>query len=108
MSFISRTFPALALLVLGALLAMYLVPGELEQMKWEVPGMPDTYPVEQLCRPVFLGVLCFLPFVAAVRYAFMGTMDRYMTRNFVSYFLMCTLILLLIYIIRKQFHISIQ
>ena len=99
MSFISRTFPALALLVLGALLAMYLVPGELEQMKWEVPGMPDTYPVEQLCRPVFLGVLCFLPFVAAVRYAFMGTMDRYMTRNFVSYFLMCTMILLLIYIL---------
>lgn len=99
MSFIRRSLPAVVLLVLGSLLAMYLVPGELEQMKWEVPGMPSTYPVEQLCRPIFLGLLCFLPFIGAVFYSFMGTMDRYMTRNFISYFLMCTLILLLIYIL---------
>lgn len=99
MSFISRTFPALALLVLGALLAMYLVPIELEQMKWEVPGRPEDYPIEQVFRPVLLTILCFLPFVGAVIYGFMGTMDRYMTRNFISYFLMCTMILLLIYIL---------
>ncbi len=99
MSFIQRTFPALVLLVLGALLALYLVPSELEQMKWEVPGMPETYPIEQLCRPIFLGLLCFLPFLGALAYAFMGTMDRYMSRNFITYFLMCTLILLLIYIL---------
>ncbi len=99
MSFIQRILPALILLVLGALLALYIVPIELEQMRWEVPGMPSTYPVEQLCRPVLLALLCFLPFIGAVCYAFMGTMDRYMTRNFVSYFLMCTLILLLIYIL---------
>lgn len=99
MSFIRRSLPAVVLLVLGSLLAMYLVPGELEQMKWEVPGMPSSYPVEQLCRPIFLGLLCFLPFIGAVFYSFMGTMDRYMTRNFITYFLMCTLILLLIYIL---------
>lgn len=89
----------LILLVLGTLLAMYLVPGELEQMQWEVPGMPESYPVEQKCRPIFLLVLCYIPAFGALAYACMGTMDRYMSRNFISYFLMCTLILLLIYIL---------
>ena len=99
MSFIRRILPALTLLILGTLLALYIVPIELEQMRWEVPGMPSTYPVEQLCRPIFLAILCYLPFLGAVFYGFMGTMDRYMTRNFITYFLMCTLILLLIYIL---------
>ena len=99
MSIIRNSLPAIILFILGVLLACYLVPIELEQMKWEVPGMPETYPIEQLCRPIFLGALCFLPFVGAVLYSFMGTMDRYMTRNFVSYFLMCTMIMLLIYIL---------
>ena len=94
-----RCLPAVVLFVLGCLLAAFLVPSELEQMQWEVPGMPDSYPIEQMCRPVFLGVLCFLPFIGALGYSFMGTMDRYMSRNFISYFLMCTLILLLIYIL---------
>ncbi len=99
MSFIRHSLPAIILLILGTLLALYLVPGELEQMKWEVPGMPETYPVEQLCRPVLLGLLCYLPFIGAAMYMFMGTMDRYMVRNFVLYFLMCTMIMLLIYIL---------
>ena len=99
MSFLRNSLPAVILFVLGSLLAWYLVPIELEQMKWEVPGMPESYPVEQLCRPVFLGLLCYLPFMGACMYACMGTMDRYMTRNFVSYFLMCTMIMLLIYIL---------
>lgn len=68
-------------------------------MQWEVPGMPESYPLEQKCRPLFLLVLCYIPFIGAVAYAFMGTMDRYMSRNFIGYFLMCTLILLLIYIL---------
>lgn len=99
MSAISRILPAIILFALGTLLALYLVPGELEQMKWEVPGMPESYPIEQLLRPILLGLLCYLPAAGAVFYMFMGTMDRYMCRNFVSYFLMCTLILLLIYIL---------
>ena len=78
-----RMMPALVLFVLGSVLALWLVPIELEQMKWEVPGMPDSYPVEQMCRPVFLALLCFLPFLGAMGYAFMGTMDRYMSRNFI-------------------------
>lgn len=99
MSFIRNSVPAVILLILGTLLAYYLVPVELEQMKWEVPGMPESYPLEQLFRPILLGLLCYLPFIGALLYMFMGTMDRYMCRNFVSYFLMCTMIMLLIYIL---------
>lgn len=91
--------PALVLVVLGTLLASYLVPSELEQMQWEVPGMPESYPIEQKCRPLFLLVLCYVPFLGAIAYGSMDTMDRYMSRNFISYFLMCTLILLLIYVL---------
>ncbi len=98
MNILRKSLPALVLLVLGVLLAFQLVPQELEQMKYEVPGMPETYPIEQKCRPVFLLLLCMLPFIGAVAYSFMGTMTRYVSRCFITYFLMCTLILLLIYI----------
>ena len=99
MSRLMRLRPFLILLVLGAALAFCVVPVELEQMRWEIPGMLDTYPLEQLLRPILLGTLCLIPALVALGYAFMGTMDRYVTRNFVTYFLMCTLILLLIYIL---------
>ncbi len=96
---LTRFLPALIFGILGTLLAMYLVPGELEQMQWEVPGMPDSYPIEQKMRPILLMLLCYIPCIGAVAYGFMGTMDRYMSRNFITYFLMCTLILLLIYML---------
>ena len=56
----------LVLFLIGTLLAWYLVPAELEQMKWEVPGMPESYPIEQKCRPIFLLILCYLPFICAI------------------------------------------
>lgn len=96
-SFFQRFMPAVLLLLLGVLLAAYLVPQELEMMKWEVPGMPESYPIEQQMRPILLLVLCFIPFIGGVVYGMMGTMDRYVSRVFINYFLLCTLILLLIY-----------
>ncbi len=98
-NFFSRILPLIVLSALGTLLAMYLVPGELEQMQWEIPGMPESYPIEQKLRPILLLVLCYIPAFGALVYAFMGTMDRYLSRNFITYFLMCTLILLLIYML---------
>ncbi len=83
----------------GTLLALYLVPGELEQMSWEVAGMPESYPVEQKCRPILLLLLCYIPLAGALVYSFMGTMDRYVSRCFINYFLLCTAILLLIYML---------
>ena len=86
-------------LVGGTLLALVLVPGELEQMRWEVAGMPESYPLEQKFRPILLLVLCYIPLLGAMFYAFMGTMDRYVSRCFINYFLLCTAILLLIYML---------
>lgn len=99
MAFIKRMMPVLIWLLIGTVMALYLVPEELAQMEYEVPGMPESYPIEQKCRPILLLLLCYLPFIGTVIYSMMGTMDRYMTRNFITYFLMCTLILLLIYIL---------
>ena len=83
----------------GTLLAMHLVPAEWEQMRWEVSGMPESYPIEQKLRPFLLLALCYLPALGALAYTFMGTMDRYMSRSFINYFLLCTAILLLIYML---------
>ncbi len=83
----------------GTLLALILVPSELEQMRWEVSGMPESYPLEQKFRPILLLVLCYIPLLGALVYAMMGTMDRYMSRTFINYFLLCTAILLLIYML---------
>lgn len=97
--FIKRCLPALILLILGTGLAALLVPNELEQMRWEVAGMPDSYPIEQKMRPLLLLLLCYIPFIGAIFYACMGTMSRYIARNFISYFLLCTGILMMIYIL---------
>lgn len=68
-------------------------------MQWEIAGMPTSYPIEQKMRPILLALLCFIPFIGAIFYACMSTMSRYISRNFITYFLMCTLIMLLIYIL---------
>lgn len=99
----SATLKNLILILLcflgGTLLAMVLVPSEWEQMRWEVSGMPESYPMEQKCRPLFLLLLCYLPFLGSLVYSCMGTMDRYVSRVFVNYCTLCTLILLLIYLL---------
>ena len=96
---LKRLLLSLLLLALGSLMASYLVPGEWEQMRWEVSGMPESYPLEQKCRPFLLLLLCYLPFLGSLFYAFMGTMDRYISRCYINYFLLCTAILLLIYML---------
>ncbi len=98
-TWLSRSIPAIVLLLLGTVVASFTVPYELEQMRWEIPGMPESYPIEQLMRPILLTLLCYIPFLGAVLYAFLGTMDRYMTRHFVMHFLLCTGILLSIYLL---------
>ncbi len=83
----------------GTLLALHLVPNELEQMRWEIAGMPESYPLEQKFRPILLLLLCYVPFLAALPYTLMDTMDRYVSRCYINYFFLCTAILLLIYLL---------
>ncbi|MCC8020486.1 MAG: LptF/LptG family permease [Akkermansia sp.] len=96
---LKRWLPAVLFLLLGVILSASLVPNELERMQWEIPGMPASYPVEQKCRPVFLSVMSFLPFIGAMAYAFMDTLARYVSRVFISTFLLCTAILTLIWLL---------
>ncbi len=96
---IRKFVPALVLFILGSLLAAYLVPKEWAQMVWEIPGSPDAYPLAQKMRPYLLLAGCYLPALGAVVYGFMGTMDRYISRCFISSFLLCTAILTLIWLL---------
>ncbi len=98
-SLLKRWLPAGIFFLLGVALSGSLVPNELERMQWELPGMPDSYPIEQKCRPFFLLILSFLPFISATVYGFMGTMSRYVSRVFISTFLLCTAILTLIWLL---------
>ncbi len=99
LTLLQRNIPTLILFVLGSIFAYFLVPIELEQMRWEVAGMPESYPMEQKMRLILLSLLCYIPFIGAICYSLMGTMSRYVARNFISYFLLCTGILMLIYIL---------
>ena len=96
---IRKFIPALVLFILGSLLAAYLVPKEWAQMIWEIPGSPDAYPLAQKMRPYLLLAGCYLPAFGAIVYGFMGTMDRYISRCFISSFLLCTAILTLIWLL---------
>ena len=98
-AFLKNTLLVLVFLAVGTLMALYLVPGELEQMRWEISGMPESYPLEQKCRPILLLLLCYLPFLGALVYSRMGTMDRYVSRCYINYFVLCTAILLTIYLL---------
>jgi len=97
-AFLSKIKFPLIFLSSGILFAFLLIPYELEQMHWEVPGMPASYPIEQMMRPILLFFLCFIPFIGSIIYGSMGTMSRYIAKSFIHYFLLCTIIMLMIYI----------
>lgn len=94
-----RFLPFIILAILGGLAAWFLMDREWSQMKWEIPGTPDEYPLAQQMRPLFISVGCFLPCLAALVYALLGIMDRYISRLFLSSFFLCTGILALIFIL---------
>ena len=68
-------------------------------MQWEIPGTRSEYPMAQTMRPILISIGCFLPALGAFIYAFLGIMDRYITRQFLTSFLLCTGILSLIFIL---------
>lgn len=94
-----RFTPFIVLLIIGVVVACFLMNREWSQMKWEIPGTPSEYPLAQQLRPFLISIGCFLPCVAALIYAFTDIMDRYITRLFLSSFLLCTGILSIIFIL---------
>ncbi len=94
-----RFLPFLLTLGIGIVLACLLMTREWSQMQWEIPGTRAEYPLAQTMRPWLISIGCFLPALGTLIYAFIGIMDRYITRMFLSSFLLCTGILSLIFIL---------
>lgn len=89
----------LALAVLGAVLCALLVPGEMEAVKQQLVGFPDSDIQAHEARPWVLAALCFLPALAGVAYSLGGTLDRYIARQFSGIFCICLCALLSIWLL---------
>ena len=89
----------LALTVLGVLLCTWAVPNEINAVEDHIVGFPDTDIIGHQIRPWLLGLLCLLPAIGAWMYAFAGTLDRYMSRQFLGAFTLCMGTLLAIFIL---------
>lgn len=77
------------LTVLGAGLCYWIVPNEMATVQEHIIGFPDTDIFGHNLRPWLLALLCMLPALGAWMYAFAGTLDRYMARQFLGAFLLC-------------------
>ena len=89
----------LGLAVLGAALAAWLVPAEIESVQQQLVGFPDSDVAAHNARPVVLAALCFLPALGALTYCFGGTLDRYIARQFAGIFGVCIASLIAIWLL---------
>lgn len=85
-SLLSRFAVPLGLGVLGAVLAYFLVPSEMRSVDAHLLGFPDADTAAHQARPWILGIMCFLPALAAFAFACGSMMDRYIARQLVGIF----------------------
>lgn len=76
-------------LLLGSLVAAWLVPLESYLVKEHFIGYPNANVAAHELRPFLLGILCFLPALASLIHVFSSTMDRYMTCELMRSFAIC-------------------
>ncbi|MDX1679787.1 MAG: LptF/LptG family permease [Akkermansiaceae bacterium] len=74
---------------LGLLLLLVLLPYELRSVEQQLIGFPDSDVLAEKARPWILAVICLLPALAAWLYTLGDILDRYITRRFLSMFLIC-------------------
>ncbi len=89
----------LGLAALGAALAAWLVPAEMDAVKQQLVGFPDSDVAAHNLRPIILAALCFLPALGALAYCFGGTLDRYIARQFAGIFGICLAALVAIWLL---------
>ncbi|MGC6427281.1 MAG: LptF/LptG family permease [Akkermansiaceae bacterium] len=94
---LQRLFPAIALAIAGAGLAVLLAPLEKAAVEDHLLGFPDADSFAHELRPLVLTGLCFLPALGAFYYAMVRSLDRYLIRQFLSSFLLCFLTLYVIW-----------
>jgi len=96
--FRSALYPV-AISGLGAALCLWLVPRETAAVRELLAISPDSDAEAHLLRPLVLALLCFLPAVAAFTYSLGGTLDRYLTRSFLSIFGVCLAALTMVWLL---------
>jgi lipopolysaccharide export system permease protein len=89
----------LAVSGLGAGLCLWLVPREMAAVDALLAISPESDSRSHLLRPLILALLCFLPAIAAFVYALGSTLDRYLSRAFLSIFGVCLGALFLVWLL---------
>jgi len=84
-----RILLTLAFVIAGALLCALILPGEYRSVAKQLVGFPDSDIRAHELRPLLMATLCFLPAAAALLYGLGGTLDRYITRQFLGIFGIC-------------------
>lgn len=75
--------------VLGVVLMLMLIPRELESVRQQLIGFPDSHVPTEWARPWLLAMICLLPALGAWLYTLGDTLDRYISRHFLSMFGIC-------------------
>ncbi len=86
-----------ATLVAGILLACLLVPGENRAVAEHLLGFPDSDAFAQRARVWVLAFICLIPALGVMFYTLGDTLDRYVTRRFLSMFGICLAALYIIW-----------
>ena len=94
-----RLLPALVLALVGAALSFWLVPQEHRAVEEHLIGFPRSDPYTHRLRPIALGLLCFLPALAALVYAWSGTLDRYLARHALKSIGICSIALFFVWVL---------
>jgi len=94
-----RYLLVLALAALGAVLCALVIPGENRAVAEELFGFPDSNVASHKARPIIMTALCFLPALACFCYCLGGTLDRYITRQFLGIFGICSAALITIWLL---------
>lgn len=80
---------ALALAAAGTLVMLLIIPPEIESVRQQLMGFPDSHVATQKARPWVLAMICLLPALGAWLYTFGDTLDRYISRRFLTMFGIC-------------------
>ena len=96
---LKRFLPPLVLAAMGAGFCAILVPAEIEAVRQQLIGFPDSDVAAHDARPFVLAALFFLPALAGLFYALASTMDRYIASQFAGIFGVCLSALVMIWLL---------
>lgn len=96
---VPRILLILALAVMGAGIAAWLVPAETRAVAEQFVGFPDSDIRTHGARPLMLAAICFIPALGALAYSLGDTLDRYIIRQFIGICAICFSALFMIWLL---------